>query len=318
MPNPKMDISPSQVPGAPQGPVKQPGNRRSIKEYLEEIKYMQSQGQGVVPTFTNIQGGPMDQMQGTIEGQDVQSYVTPEYVQGEGGTIARGGANPVSQAQQGAYGETGGEGDGPLSVHWTDEGWANERSMRDSDEVIEAQEQRLGRSATPEEQVEALNLYRVGLYKKQAEMWADIKKTYPDASTNEILEGFKTGDFNKAAKAGENLFSEQSIQERSIGLGEDYQKHVQKEGEVPHNPETGEPFTSTAEYVEYYLNEYEETMTNILDLAAKRSREGEPGGTAGQGVDPELQAVLEKLPVKKGNDGKNYVTHEGRNYLMGE
>ena len=320
MPDPKMDISPSQVPGAPQSPVKQPGNRRSIKEYLEEIKFMQSQGQGVVPTFTNIQGGPMDVTQGTIEGQDVQSYVDPEYVQGEGGALTRGAAHPVSEAQQTAFGQTGGEEEGP-GVHWTDDGWANQRALRDSDEVMEALDQQLGRNANPEEQMLALNQYRVSLYEKQAGMWKDLKKKYPDASTNEILEGFKAGDFSRVMKAGENLFSEKSIQERSIDLVEEYQDYVKKEQEVPFNDETGEPFASAADYVEYYLSEYEENMTSILDLAAKRSRTGSPeGGQAGQPpADGEnLDAILKDIPVKKGRDGKNYKVYQGRTFLVGE
>jgi len=318
MPDPRMDITPTpeQTPGAPERPIKQPGYRRSIKEYLEEIKMMQAQGQGVVPTFTNIQGGGMDVSQGQLDGQDVRSYVNPEYIEGATGGMTRGPAHPVSQAQQATYGQAGGEGDGPLGTHWTSDAWPNERALRDSDEVIAALDQQLGRNATPEEQIQALNQYRVSLYSKQADMWADAKKKYKDASTGELLAAYKTGDFTRVQKAGEDAFSEESIKERSVDLGEEYLAYVKKEQEVPINDETGEPFTTADEYIKYHLNEYQEMIDGILQAAAEQSQVAQPG--AGKEPAGDLNAILSKLTPKTGNDGKQYVTHQGKTYLVGE
>lgn len=262
-----------QTPGAPTEKVLQPGNRRSIKDYLDQIRAMQAGGQNVYPTFTNIQGGDLDVTQGQLGGQDVQSYVTPEWIQGpEGakGGLTMGPAHPQMRARE-AMGVASNTG----ATTVFDAGWADQKAISMLPEIENALRERqakTGQAYTQEDFNMAANRVRMQMHELQAREVMQKLKQFKDFTGESVAEAFKSGDFSKLKKVQKGLNPAKLQQEiyNNFLMG--------KYTEGLENPDTGEPFTAE-EFARYHT---ERILRMLNEMLQQEGKVGAP--TPGAGV----------------------------------
>ena len=266
--------------GTPQEPVKQPGNRYSIKEYLRQIETLRAQQRAMgvpeeqlaVPTFTNIRGGGMDVEQGRIEGDGaVRSYVTPEWVQGEGGDLTRGPAHPTTMAEQEAAQRMGVGGmpqiNNPFHPQYGDS--LALRNLGDAIKTFE-QTQNGGNPSTPEQRTAIANSLRKAAREQQAEEIEYYKRIYDGIGAKKLFKAFETGDFKGLLSESKKYSSRDELSKLYKGFYDNYEKARVKSMESGYgeiqivHPETGEPFVSAEDYAQYNVKEFIEGLNNML------------------------------------------------------
>lgn len=340
MPMPLNDISP--IPTAPgaattaagiaalgepqaQGILKQPGNRKSIKEYLAEIRALRANlaAQGVpedqlpVPTFGNVQGGFADVTQGYLPaergantpsgyapagpGREVRGHVTPEFIQGPGGPgdMRMGPEHPMMKLQKQMAGQ---QASNPFSPDW-----ANKKTMGMFQEIYGELEKANGRPPTPQEFEKAADAVRSGLMKVQAQEVGEYKKIFKDADVQDLFKAWETGDWTYAEKEQANLLGPKKIDQVIDDARKEWNKATGPEnviGTRPVNPETGEEFASLGSYLDYKISEYKQGVMQILEAmhqqAVKQPAAGKPEEGAAKG---------QKKVVKTG-------TYQGKKVVM--
>lgn len=319
MPQPKSDISP--MPQQPQAPVtpdaaagtigetpnqakRQPGNRKSIRDYLEDIKQLQEyqramgvpEDQVAVPTFTNIQGGPMDVVQGQLPtgqedfdagtgGQptgmrDVRSYMWGEYQQDPNAPMAPPSYGPehtitrANKMMQGQDQETAGMSASVSNV--LDPNFVNKTAQKMLPDLHNALRERLQREPSPEELMNAANGMRSMIMKEQMDQIDELQKTFKDAGAPELWEYLQTGDVSKVMTSANKLNTPESRQKRQARYVQEWQDIQQKSSTniepYPENPETGMPYQSGQEFVDQQMREFDELMGNLVNTAQAQSQ----------------------------------------------
>lgn len=321
MPEPLSDISRTGSPiteEAPQEPGGlQPGNRRSIKEYLEEIRIIRENQRlmGVpenelqVPTFTNIQGGPLDISQGPGvmpegqmgPGEEVSSYVQPEYVQGPGGPgdLTRGPEHPVSRAEDAAFQKGNDEFEKIKNItNKIDPRYPMAFATQNFEEAFsqyQQQKQAQGQGPVTSEESQAIAIsLRNQAFEMQGEYISGLKKKFPDADITALWKANESGNWAYASSAGQNLLSTDkvnAVKEDAFKVWRDHITDPKNMGSKPIDPDTGAPFANVQDFAADAVGEYTEMITSLLSLSAEMS---------GQVKQPTL-----KKPEIKGDPGKH-------------
>lgn len=316
----------SSIGESPNQPMNQPGNRRSIKEYLEEIRTLREQqaamgmpeDQRAVPTFTNIEGGSLDYEQGAVQrpsgGQPVRSYMTPEYRQGERG-IEYGSAHSITQGAEVA----GLDPNMDMVSNAVDPDLPNSKTVQMFPEIRDTLRNQLGREPNPQEFATAANAVRMNFMEEQAKVIDHYQKIFKDAGAADMWEALQTGDWSKAMKTPDKINTPEARQKRQAKHATDWAKLQQKASmemkPYPENPETGEPYQTGQEYVDQQMRQFDALMEFAKQKAAAQS-----GETTGQQVGSEQQRYflfLRQQGVSKedaeAETRKRYQQAEGEN-----
>jgi len=304
------------------GPELQPGNRRSIKEYLAQIRELRNvlsqrgvpEDQLPVPTFTNIQGGQADIAQGEMPmpggqvgpGQEVRSYVYPEWQQTDQGMVM-GEAHPIRQAQE-RISQSKAITDIKNVTNPIDKRYPMTHAFTLIDDAMAQFYNENGRYPTEQETDQIFNnLLRQG-FENQREIISKLKKDFKDADTQALFNAYETGDWSYAADAKQNFLSQQRIGK----VADDAQKmwdELEKQNAKPMMGDTGEYFNSSSEYMQYKVQEYIENINNLLDSLAqmKKSEESGPQNkkqpTSGPQYNPPASTGNQNV-VRQGTDKK--------------
>lgn len=285
--------------------VLQPGNRRSIKEYLAQIKALREQmrAQGVpedqlpVPTFSNIQGGQMDQTQGYLgpgEGQagppqEVRSYVTPEWQApaGDAGGVPTqmGPAHPIQQqldqikAQSPQVQQLKGVLQNDMDPRWS---MAVAFDTID-DWMIQFYDQN-GRYPNEQEVGNALQSLRNQAFKAQGENIAKYQKMFPGSDQESLWKAFRTGNWAEVSKRGNDMLSDEKVGKVMDESRKRWDEMRDKNNAAPLDDD-GNPFPSQEAYVQYKVQQYQEMITNMVKAAQSQGSTGGPqtpqGSTGG-------------------------------------
>jgi hypothetical protein len=304
MPTPRSDMTPAPVDAGQQAAAAdsvgeserpadlQPGNRKSIREYLAEIRQLRSQmrAQGVpedqlpVPTFTNVQYGPLDKPQGMIETgpggmgeREVRSYMVPEYqeVPGTFGQVERGSAHPITQAQAGI--EKVKSVTNPIDPRRPDA-----VAFELIDEAMEAYRQQNGSWPTPEQAQQMLYSIRNQAFEEQGKLISRLKKDYKDADVQALWNAYESGNWGYAADASQNMLSNKRVGAVADEAAKAWNK-AEESNMRPLNPETGEYFTSLNEYTEFKVTEYTDMVKGLLQTMHEMNSSEKGAGTKKKG-----------------------------------
>lgn len=300
--------------GTPQTPL-------SISQYLDQIRQLRAQQaaagvppeQRAVPTFSNVQGGPLDVMQGRLKGgQPVRSYVSPEYRETPGGmgAVERGPAHRVTRAENKLSQNMGQVVKNDLHPQWADA-----VSLQSLPEAVNAYEQNvLGnqRQASQEEIMAVARSLREQAAREQEKIIKRYKSLY-GIEGKEIFDAIQSGDIDT-----KNLFDKiESLrtEDRAGKVYSDALKEARKdyaEGTRLQDVETGEYFDSPEDYandaVRDYLRGLENMKKSLEDISqAKMAIDQKPKKP--------LQIYLEE---KKSGDriGANLLSFKGRGRVV--
>lgn len=275
----------------PKSPSLQPGNRRSIKEYLAEInrlrEFQMAQGvpenQLAVPTFTNIQGGGLDTNQGVINppnqgpmaqgggAESINSYVIPEWKQGANG-LTMGPAHPVKQAEQrmapGGIQKTNNPMDPEYPMYV---------AMSMLPDAVSRYEQNKGGGATPQEIDAIANSLRNSAFESQRDEIADLKKKFKDADVQALWKAYDTGNWAYAADAGQNMLSGKKMGQVVDDARKEW-NDAAKKNMRPMTPD-GQYFETMDQYAQYKVQEYQEMVQNLLESMHKVGQFTGKGGS---------------------------------------
>jgi hypothetical protein len=323
-------------------PQLQPGNRRSIKEYLSDIRALREQmkAQGVpedqlpVPTFTNIQGGQMDVSQGQLEvgpggmGQrEVRSYMEPEWQAPQGGSVPTemGSAHPVKQRltmlkqQSPALQSVMSALNNDL-----DPRWADAVAFDTIDDWMIGFNEQTGRWPSDEETKSALFALRKQAFEEQGKLISQLKKEHKDADYQSLLKAYQTGDWSYAEKKGPEMLSQEKFGKIHDEAMETWTKMRDENNAAPLRDD-GEPFTSAQEYAQFKVQQYQESVQNMFRVMQEMSKykggpqtEQRPTGgpqtggrqyqepQAGGGLPPEAAAKLKQGVITTFGNGQKW------------
>lgn len=299
----------------------QPGNRKSMKDYLNDVRKLREQqiAQGVpedqliVPTFTNVQGGSLDKSQGYLEtgpggmgAQEVRSYVNPEYVQGAGGAsdISRGPAHPITRGMA-LFGK---------NIPRTNNRFRPEYSMGKAADIAEdvynAGRKKYGKDPTPQQFAADMNTVRNAILVQQGKEISDYKKKFgKDITVKQLIKAFDTGDFSVLDKAGkQDYFSEEKLMQIKEDARAIWQKSISNPNNpsVPLNPDTQEPFKSPEEFSQYSVNHYIEMTQELLDALHEFKSQKSGAGKNGQAGPAKGAKVVNTGVLPDGRKVKQY------------
>lgn len=286
-------------------PTLQPGNRKSIKEYLADIRTLREQqraagvpeDQLAVPTFTNVQGGPLDKSQGYIPGQrpdmmgrEVRSYMWPEYKQGptDMSPMQRGVAHPITQARQ-AFQKFANV------TNEFDPRWPGNVVYNTIDEALEQERRRTGSWPSPERSQQILNGLQKAAFEAQGKNIEAKKKMFPGADVQALFNAYESGNWSFAADAKQNMLSNAKIGQVTDEAFKEW-SNAMKDNMAPINPDTGEPFASPNEYSQWKVESYVEMVQGMIEAMDQFQSQGGPqsGGQLPPEAQQKLRAAIEK------------------------
>lgn len=300
--------------------VLQPGNRRSIKEYLAEIKKLREQlrAQGVpedqlpVPSFTNIQGGEMDKSQGYLEAgpggmgqQEVRSYVNPEWKQSAtgGAPTEMGPTHPIQQqldrikanspSIQNLKGVLGND---------MDPRWAMSVAFDVIDDWMKQEYDKTGSMPTPKEVDRALNGFVNQAFKDQGEQLAKYQKMFPGKTMEDFWRAFKTGNWGEVSNKAGEMMSQEKVGKVMDEARQRWDKMRDQDNAAPLDDD-GNPFQNQESYVRYKVQQYQELISKIYNAAQGQISAGGPQTKKGSTGGPQSKPTGPAPGAKVVNEG---------------
>ena len=266
----------------------QPGNRRSIKEYLAEINKLREQmrAQGVpedqlpVPSFTNIQGGEMDKVQGYLgpgEGQagppqEVRSYMTPEWKANADPNrvpTEMGQAHPIQQvlnqvkAQSPTIQRVVASG---ALQNDMDPRWPMAVAFDTIDDWTMTYYDQNGKYPDAKKVSDTFHRLRSQAFKAQGENIAKYQKMFPGSDQEKLWKAFRTGNWAEVSK----LAVEMKSGEKDVKIADDARKRWDKmrdeENAAPLDVD-GYPFPDQQTYINYKVQQYRKWLDDMEKAA---------------------------------------------------